>query len=236
MKTKVKKALSDEERQLVASALSALQQLAQGEAGEEELAEMSEKEEEEEKYDKQEEEEDEKEEKAEGEGGTASDDAETRIDEANTELTEESLGEVEKGIENLLNEINRKPVKKSANPEYAKVLGKLTAIIQKMFERQNSTDTAIENILNGLGVAKEVKKTYEPKQPKNITPRDSDLVVKALIEHLQGVASKKEEPASYRTSLGGRDSDEIRKGLGEAMQFAAQHRAKTDLERTQGRF
>jgi hypothetical protein len=92
---------------------------------------------------------------------TANDDAEDRIEGMNTNITDEAVDEVAKSILKML---YKKPVQKSAKKpgsELAKVMTEMVKVQKALLSRQNETENALASILNGLGIADEVKKSFD---------------------------------------------------------------------------
>lgn len=253
-KRKVNKDLTEEEKQLTNNILSQLTQLLQG-AGEEEKdesieltdeeeeeAEKQEDEEEEEKSEEKAEDEDEDEEKTEKEDGpTASDDAETRIEDGDPPVTEESLDDVKKGIKKLLKQIN-KPVAKSKvskNDNITNALATVAQVCKMLVSKVEQQEQTTDNILKGLNVADQFEETYKPKKAKvkepQVTPANAGLIVKSLLEQM-GAIKKEKEISNNRTQFGNYDSEGIRKDLTDVMRFTSQERARENLKNSKGRF
>jgi len=143
---------------------------------------------------------------------TASDDDKKRIDETQTELTEENVDEVSKALVKIFNLAN--PKKEVAKSE----LGQVVDAINKMLEVQkgqnskvDELETAFSNMLEGLGITKqmEIAKSEESKS-KPIVTNDNDRVMKAIVEVLGNAVGKKQEEPTGQLS----NSQIIRKNLG----------------------
>lgn len=218
MKKKVRKMLSPEEQTALSniqSILSELLTMSDAGAPAEEPVEMAEGE----MMDTPEEEAaDEKEvkmivkglEETSSDAATASDDAEERMDEVQTEQTEENVNEVAKQLVSLLQQgtVKKSQVKK-LDPT-TEALNKIVQVVKSQNERQAVLEETLSHVLESMGVMKqlEVAKAEQKKQP--IVDNDNSAVLKAIQEAL-GVQVHKAENESYVSN-----SQKVKKNLGSA--------------------
>jgi hypothetical protein len=232
------KALTPEEEAVVEQILSLLAQLKQGGTVEtvEEVVEESEVEDIELSDDEEEielaedtdgkpddDDEKDKEEKAEGEGGTASDDAEDRIDGANPDVTEESLQEVEKSLRTLKKQLKQTSVNKSVNSRITKSMDQIVKNQSALLKRIKTHEMALKNIITGLGVANQIETTYKAefpaKKPETSSNVNAESVIKALA-NLENFANKSQDDKQpIRSNLGGINVEQTRKDVGDLIQL-----------------
>lgn len=146
---------------------------------------------------------------------SASDDAEERMDETNTEITEDSVMEVAKALALLSGKV-KAPVKKSAQKADPMVdaIHSLTRVVKGIADKQNATDTAVNGILEGLGVSSQLEKIQksEDAKPLPVTNPDAGEMLKVFKSMLgqgaQGVQEVNEGPVTSNVQ-----SNEVRKNL-----------------------
>jgi hypothetical protein len=181
---KIQKELSGDEKTILSNIQSLLNEILQMNMGEsmgmeEEtpiMEEMSE-----DKVMRAEEEEDEEVKKGiettQSNSSTASDDAEERISETQTELTEESVQEVAKALLGLQ---KKKQVKKSANEQLLEAVESLTKIQKSNQQEMQEMQTAFSHMLDGLGISKQyeiAQKSHADKRVnKSITNENEQLL------------------------------------------------------------
>jgi hypothetical protein len=132
-------------------------------------------------------------------GQTASDDAEERIEDPLPDGTQEATDMVAKTlVEQLLTAVNKqkKPVKKSENNKIAQTLSELTKVVKSIVDKQNENQYAIESILKGLSVDKEIEvinksKTVEKDQG------NGDAAIAELTKLLQKSLGGNEEEKNH---------------------------------------
>lgn len=143
---------------------------------------------------------------------TANDDAEGRIEDPLTDITEETIDEVAKAI---LKKMNFKTgVKKSAKNDSSssnKILAELVKINKGLLARQAETENAIGILINGLGIAKEIENNYSVNKEKEIrkglnNPQDIEATLAFIAKSLN---IKKEEENKSESNI-----DKVRKTLG----------------------
>lgn len=138
---------------------------------------------------------------------TASDDTEERMQEVQTEQTEENVNEVAKALLEALG--RRNTVKKSAPLDpTTKALNQIVQVVKAQNDRQSVLEETLSHVLNGMGVMKqlEVAKSEQKKQP--IVDNDNQAVLKAIQSML---TVNKPEVQTYESN-----SNIARKNLGSA--------------------
>jgi len=148
---------------------------------------------------------------------TASDDAETRIDETISETIEENVDEVAKSLANILMGNMKKTAKKREINPIVSTLNQV-AEVQKSTQGQiNDLSTAFEQLLTGIGITEQMKvsKEAEVVEKKGIVSEDVAGFVQVLKDAL-GVS--KSEPTGMRSEAPvsgawGSNNDQIRKNL-----------------------
>jgi len=132
-------------------------------------------------------------------GSVANDDSEELIEEPLTNITEETIDEVAKAI---LNKIGFKSnVKKSVKNDSSstnKVLNELVKINKNLLARQEVTENAIGNLINGLGIANEIEKSYAVKEEQQVrkglnNPKDAEATLAYIAKALNIQSVEKEE-------------------------------------------
>ena len=142
------------------------------------------------------------------EAATASDDAEDRMDESQTELSEENLQEVAKAINMILKGNKVKKSQPKENSQLNDILGKIVEVQKSSQESVNELTTAFGHVLEGLGISKQLEVT------KSIEERD-DKINKGSNEELLNFLkqiTKSEEKAEPKMSQG----NSVRKNLANA--------------------
>jgi hypothetical protein len=149
-------------------------------------------------------------EETQSDAATASDNAETRIDETQSEQDEENVNEVAKQLVSLLQQgtVKKSAVKK-LDPTTA-ALAQIVQVVKSQNERQSVLEETLGHVLSSMGVMKqlEVAKAKEKKQP--IVNNDNTAVLKAIQEAL-GVQVHKSENETYISN-----SQKVKKNLGSA--------------------
>lgn len=153
-------------------------------------------------------------------GVTASDDAEERMDEVETEITEESVQEVAKTLMKLL---GGKTKKKSAPAPTMTDLMRSMVEVQKSSQTQiNELGTAFENLLTGMGLAdqfkiaqKSVKKSVNQPNMSN----DNEVLMTYIKKSLMGenTVDSNEDNSTVRKTKASQlqnNSQLVRKNLG----------------------
>lgn len=153
---------------------------------------------------------------------TASDDAEERIDEVQTELSEENLQEVAKAIALLLR--GGKQVKKSTpkGSNLERILSKLVEVQKSNQSDMNEMATSFAHVLEGLGISKQLKVTKaEDSKVKQINKAGNE----ELLNFLQTFVNKSEETKSNTDSsqetTPQSQGNQVRKNLADANVLSA---------------
>ena len=141
---------------------------------------------------------------------TASDDAEQRMDEVQTEQTEENVNEVAKALLKLL---KPQTVKKAKQIDPTTVaLNQIVQVIKSQNERQSVLEETLGHVLSSMGVMKQLEVAKaEQKKKQPIVDNDNSAVLKAILSELQGGKVQKDEYESYVSN-----SQRVKKNLGSA--------------------
>lgn len=133
-------------------------------------------------------------------GAPANEDAEERIDDNLPDPSMENVMEIAKALATL---VQKRKAQKAAsvnnnfNPEL--IANAIQKSLQPLVARQQETEKALENILQGLGVAKSIEETAKvEKEQKQVRNYDElykivDIVTKSVEKN-----RKTEEPQQYR--------------------------------------
>lgn len=151
------------------------------------------------------------------ESATASDDAEERMEEPMTELSEENLNEVEKAFRTLMGAVAQKNVKKSISNQKSPIVQVLNKIVEVQKSNQNQVQelsNAFGHILEGIGVTKQIEaipdQNRNPKAINKNATEDLLAVLKSLTQGNSGVNKESSEPKSQnnavRKNLGNRET------------------------------
>jgi hypothetical protein len=142
-----------------------------------------------------------------GDQPAAQDPAEDRIDEVIPEASEEKLNEVAKALLKIINKSQTKVQKSEINPVVS-VIDKVVKTLQTQDEKINSMANAFEQLLDGLGVSKQIEIVQKSQQPERrpIMNTDKNEVIKFLSDALSQV--KKEEKSDQPNQ-----SNVVRKNL-----------------------
>ena len=124
---------------------------------------------------------------SESDSTTASDDAEERIDETQTEITEDGVNEVAKALLQVLKG-KKKQDKKPINPLVSAI--KQVVDVQKSNQEQlNELTTAFSQIIKGMGIAQQMevhKSQTEKKNSQNpIYAEDMEKVFKSILDSVK---------------------------------------------------
>jgi hypothetical protein len=148
-----------------------------------------------------------------GDGTDANDDAEERMEDVLTGLTEENVEAVAKAIDKY----RAKKVAKSASPSIVTAIMELSRVVKDISSRQMESETALSNVLEGLGVTKQIESAINEDRhvAKSGTPifHDNDKVAKSLADvmtMLKGQEVKKEQGA-------GSNANTVRKNMDTAV-------------------
>jgi hypothetical protein len=150
---------------------------------------------------------------------TARDDAEKRIDDESTNITDEAIDEVAKAIAKKL--FKSKEVKKSENNLTTnQLLNEIVKVQKSLLARQEETENALSNMIKGLGIADEINKSYEVQKSQEVkkglnNKSDVEATLNYLIE--KGVIKSNQEVEKDYTS----NIDKVRKTLGNSSLLSA---------------
>lgn len=122
----------------------------------------------------------------------ANDSPEDRIDEQKPEATEENAKEVAKQLMRLLG--GKAPVKKSLVNPSDKIQQETLKVLKAMAVKQQETEQAIVNILKGMGIADEVKKSvdYQAQQTVRKTQNNDVKELAQVFKDFLSVSQGKE--------------------------------------------
>ena len=116
-------------------------------------------------------------------GETASSDAEQRMDEVLTGLTEENVESVAKAIARIQ---KTRQVNKSASSPIVSAINELARVVKDISSRQMEQETAFGNLLDGLGVTKQIETAMgADRVEKSRTPifaNDNSRLAKSLAD------------------------------------------------------
>ncbi|MBD3278025.1 MAG: hypothetical protein GF388_06985 [Candidatus Aegiribacteria sp.] len=147
---------------------------------------------------------------------TASDNAEARIDDDNTDVNQESLSEVGKALVGLMKKQGVVNKATERDQMFIENMNKVAKAMGALVNRVEKQDAILGDILEGLGISEEliekesVQKSGQDNEPLN-DPKDYEGTLKVLKDLLgsKDEGTKKETPKSR---------DDVRKELGTAMQ------------------
>lgn len=128
-------------------------------------------------------------------GPTASDDDKKRIDENQTEITEENVDEVSKALVKLFNIANpKKEVVKSELGQVVDAINKMVEVQKGQNNKVNELETAFSHLLEGFGITKQMEiAKSEDITKKPIVTNDNDRVIKAIANVLENAVGKNTE-------------------------------------------
>lgn len=151
------------------------------------------------------------------EGPTANpeDKAESRVEDP-TDITAANLSEVGKSLAKLVALVeSRQPVRKSVaqaprqtgeasmNNMVMKSLADISTAMKTIADRQNQTETALMNILDGFGVVETVQKSATTKNPAPVQNMDGNMILSELskvIKSMNGNQVQQENPWVRKSS------------------------------------
>lgn len=114
--------------------------------------------------------------------GTASDDAEERLEEPLPELTEENINEVAKSLLKLASKSKVKVQKSKENSNLSKVMTNMLKIQKNSQEQINDLSEAFQNVLSGLGVSKQIEIAKEAQKKDKPDLSQDNAAVLSLIQ------------------------------------------------------
>jgi len=152
------------------------------------------------------------------EGATASDDAETRVEE---DIPEETMDNVEEVAKAILALGRRRPARKrnvaksASTSKIEKALLELTKVVKSLAVDHNESTKAVEAILEGIGIADAVKKSGREVRKSARVRRpargNNDRVNKELISEIRGLKNVIQNGSGTET----RGRGQVRKSLSE---------------------
>jgi hypothetical protein len=150
---------------------------------------------------------------------TARDKAEDKVDDI-PDQDEENIGEVAKALATIARSLQAKNVAKSATPtgsELVGVINELTKVVKSMMETQKNQGAVLEDVLEGLGVAKSIEAKQEAlrveksNERRPVATTDTNQVLLEVTKALQAIAGNKGD----QTYTVGNNSSDVRKSLAE---------------------
>jgi hypothetical protein len=151
---------------------------------------------------------------------TARDKAEEKVDDR-PDQDEENIGEVAKALATIARSLQIKNVAKSAAPaagtELVGVINELTKVVKSMMQTQANQGAVLEDVLEGLGVAKSIEdkqaslKVEKSNDRKPVATTDTNQVLLEVTKALQSLAAN-QGTGTYRV---GENSSDVRKALAE---------------------
>ena len=144
-------------------------------------------------------------------GVLGDDDAESKAEDGNTQLTEENIQVLKSVLNSMLKKKSQpRTVAKSAGNSVAMLSDavlELTKVVKSLNARQNEIDKAMTYMLDGVGVAQQVKKSLA--KPVLVSPNNvghpsqiNNMVTKSVGARVVGGNSISEQRAQVRKSLG----------------------------------
>jgi len=112
---------------------------------------------------------------------TAGDNAEERIIDSLSEVNVENVQEVAKAIEIIKALKSQRRIEKAViTSPVMKVVADLATVVKSLKDEQSVTQTAFENILEGLGITEQIKNQKEVKKAEPVIAQDNESVMKFL--------------------------------------------------------
>jgi hypothetical protein len=160
---------------------------------------------------------------------TANDKAETKVEDR-PDQDEENIGEVAKALATIAQSLQRKNVAKSQTSNGAELVGvinELTKVVKSLAASQANQGAALEDILEGLGVAKSIEtkqqalrvEKSDPHRPVGTT--DTNEVLLQVTKALQTIAANQAAPNTYTV---GDNSSDVRKSLADNLEDLLKYR------------
>lgn len=184
-KRKVQKALAPEEKTILENISSLTRELL---GSDEEMVEDTEVMEEDYLED-----EEEVEKASEGPTANPNEKAEDRVDQG-TDITEDNYTEVGKSLQRLSRVVKSQHSKQSRESQMVmKSLAEIAKAMKSLSDRQNQTDTALSNIMDGIGLSDAVEKSSVQKNQEGRKPvanMDGNAVMQELASVLKDIAGQ----------------------------------------------
>ena len=189
-------ALSPEERALLANIQSLTQQIMQIEEGGDSTGEVESPVEDvamaEDEISPEDEQEDAEEvKKAADEGTTASDDADSRLEDDLPEITEDSLQAIKSLVARGVLTVNKSKSSKSvSNDVLAKAVTQLSTVVKSLVDDQHEISKAVYGIIDGMGITAEIKKSMKPATDNRSVQKSAQVADMSVIkqEIIDGVS------------------------------------------------
>lgn len=152
---------------------------------------------------------------------TARDKAEDKVEDI-PDQDEENIGEVAKALAVIAQSLQKRNVAKSQAPmnasELVTVINDLTKVVKSMVAKQEAHEAVLEDVLEGLGVAKaieekQIERTVTKDTRKPVATTDTNDVLIQVTKALQSIANKGEQ-----TYTVGNNSSDVRKSLAENLE------------------
>ena len=134
----------------------------------------------------------------ESDGATANDDAEERMLDALSEVNVENVDEVKKAVSMIRDLQEVRAMKSRSITPLASAMVELTNVVKSVINDQHSTQMALKNILDGMGVTQQmslVQKTEQVATP--IMTNDNEAMAKVIKGLLSAVAKDQGTPETF---------------------------------------
>jgi len=158
-------------------------------------------------------------EKADGsDGATASDDADSRLEDDLPTITEEGLQAIKSLIKKGVLSVNKKQVAKNGDTKVLmKAVSQLTTVVKSLVQDQNEMQKAMGSLIEGLGIANEIKKSLPTPAANSRVAKSADVNSEVFKQDiLDGVARLVGAPSGNVQNSAPVD---VRKSLTEALPF-----------------
>ena len=160
---------------------------------------------------------------------TADDKAETKVEDR-PDQDEENIGEVAKALATIAQSLQRKNVAKSQTSSGAELVGvinELTKVVKSLAASQANQGAVLEDVLEGLGVAKSIETKQVALRVEKSDPRrlvvttDTNEVLLQVTKALQTIAANQAAPNTYTV---GDNSSDVRKSLADNLEDLLKYR------------
>jgi hypothetical protein len=128
---------------------------------------------------------------------TASDPNEARIEETQTELTEESVNEVAKTLMKVFEHFGKsdKPVAKTELGQLVDAINGMVQVQKGQSEKVLGIETALSHIIEGSGIAEQMGITKSVEEKKPVVTHNNEVVAKAIADVLgSAIGNKTQAP------------------------------------------
>ena len=160
---------------------------------------------------------------------TANDKAEEKVEDR-PDQDEENIGEVAKALATIAQSLQRKNVAKSqasSGSELVVVINELTKVVKSLAASQTNQGAVLEDILEGLGVAKSIETKQDALRVEKSDPRrpvgttDTNEVLLQVTKALQAIAANQDKSGTYMV---GDNSSDVRKSLADNLEDLLKYR------------